>query len=119
MQLKFIDSDLEKEDLKVEDSTPKSISEQSDSAPSRSSKSIQTKLLAKRLNTAQTVISNCKKKMDEQKFYSWLKKKDPDQISWQLVGGDLKARAKGWIPAEDTPSELLSRLNEWLAANPE
>ena len=119
LQLKFIDSVLEREDVKTENLIPESISEYSDFTLSESFNPIQTKLLAKRLNVAQPMLSNSKKNMDEQKFYGWLKKKDPDQISWRPDSGDLKARAKGWIPAEDTPSELLSRLNEWLAANPE
>ena len=119
MQLKIIDSVLEKEDLKVENSIYKSISEQSNFALSESSNSIQTKLLAKRLNVRSETISTHKKNMPEQEFYDWLQGKDPDKIFWQPVGGSLKGYSKGWIPAEDTLSELLSRLNEWLATNPE
>jgi hypothetical protein len=118
LQLKIIDSVLEKEDSKAENLIHRSTSEQPNFTLSESPNSIQTKLLAKRLNTSQTVISNNKKSMDEQKFYGWLKKKDPDGISWQPVGGSLKGYSKGWIPTENTPSELLSRLEDWLAASP-
>ena len=118
LQLKIIDPVLEREDVKTEKLIPESISLYSDFTLSESFNPIQTKLLAKRLNIASTVISHSKKNMDEQKFYGWLKKKDPDKISWRPDSGDLKARAKGWVPAEDTPSELLSRLKEWLVANP-
>lgn len=117
LQLKIIDSVLEQEDSKRENSIHRSTSEQPNFTLHESSNSIQTKLLAKRLNITQSMLSNCKKKMDEQKFYSLLKKKDPDQISWQPVGGSLKVYSKGWVPAEDTSSELLSRLKEWVAAN--
>ena len=57
--------------------------------------------------------------MPEQKFYNWLQETDPDKISWQPALGNLKDRVKGWIPAKDTSSELLSRLEEWLVSNPE
>ena len=119
LQLKFIDSILEKEDSKVEDLIPKSISEQLNSTLSESSKSIQTKLLANRLNVKPELISKRKKEKSEEELYDWLQGKDPDKISWQPTGGSLKGYSKGWIPAEDTPSELLSKLSEWLAANPE
>ena len=119
LQLKIIDPVLEKEDLKAENPIHKSTSEQSNFALSESSNSIQTKLLAKRLNVRSETISTHKKNMPEQEFYDWLQGKDPDKIFWQPVGGSLKGYSKGWIPAEDTLSELLSRLNEWLATNPE
>lgn len=115
LQLKIIDPVLEKEDVKAENS----ISEQPDFILSESFNSIQTKLLAKRLNIRSETISTFKKGKSEEEFYKWLKDKDPDKISWRPVGGSLKGYSKGWIPAEDTQSELLSRLNEWLAANPE
>ena len=119
LQLKFIDSVLEKEDSKVEDLIPKSISEQLNSTLPESSKSIQTRLLANRLNVKPELISKRKKEKSEEELYDWLQGKDPDKISWQPAGGSLKGYSKGWIPAEDTPSELLSKLSEWLAANPE
>ena len=83
----------------------------------KSSNSIQTKLLAKRLNVRSEIISTYKKSMSEQEFYDWLQSKDPDKISWQPAGGSLKGYSKGWIPAEDTPSEPLSNLKEWVDAN--
>lgn len=119
LQLKFIDSVSEKEDLKAENSIPKSISEQSNTVLSEPSNSIQTKLLAKRLNVRSETISTFKKEKSEEEFYKWLQGKDPNRISWRPDGGDLKVRVKGWIPSEDTPSELLSRLKEWIESNPE
>jgi len=76
-------------------------------------------LLAKRLGTNAKKLSTNKKEMLEVQFYDWLKNNDPDKILWQPIGGDLKKRISGWIPAEDTPSELLGRLKEWLVANPD
>jgi len=80
---------------------------------------ISGKLLAKRLTISGVSLSTKKSQLPEAGFYRWLKTNDPDKISWQPVGGDLKIRVSGWIPAENTPSELLSRLKEWLLANPE
>ena len=118
LQLKIIDPVLEKEDSKTENPIHKSTSEQSNFALSESSNSIQTKLLAKRLNVRSETISTHKKNMPEQEFYDWLQGKDPDKISWKPVGGSLKGYSKGWIPAENMSSELLSRLKEWFEANP-
>jgi len=88
-------------------------------ALSEALKPLPGKLLAKRLSTKATILSTNTKKMPEVRFYSWLKTNDCDKISWQPVGGDLKKRISGWIPAENTSSELLGRLKEWLSANPE
>lgn len=79
--------------------------------------SIQTKLLAKRLGVRPAIISTFKKENSEEELYKWLQDKDPDKISWQPAGGLLKSYSKGWIPAEDTPSELLSKLKEWVNVN--
>lgn len=84
-----------------------------------STEKLSTKLLAKRLNIRSETISTFKKEKSEEEFYKWLQGKDPDTISWQPVGGSLKGYSKGWIPSDDTPNELLSRLEEWLLANPE
>jgi hypothetical protein len=79
--------------------------------------------LAKRLSIANNAVSAKKREALKeesliQDFYNWLQDKDPDGISWVPMGGSLKGYSKGWIPSEDTPSELLSRLQEWLLANP-
>ena len=119
LQLDLIDSASTKEDLDMKSQTSLSITEQSSFALSESFISLSGKFLAKRINIGAPMLSSKKKELSEQNFYNWLQDKDPDKISWQPVGGALKGHSKGWTPAENTSSELLSRLNEWLAANPE
>ena len=119
LQLDLIDSVLDNKDLEIDNQSLQPISKQSDFTLSESFSPIQTKLLAKRLNVKPELISKRKKEKLEEELYDWLQGKDPDKISWQPASGSLKGYSKGWIPAEDTPSELLSKLNEWLAANPE
>ena len=116
--LSFINSVLEKEDLKEEKSIPKSISEQSDFAFSKAYISLSGQRLAKRLSITTSTLSSRKMELSEQDFYNWLQEKDPDKISWRSSSGDLKKRVSGWIPAKDTSSELLSRLKEWVDSNP-
>jgi hypothetical protein len=119
LQLDFIESALVNKNLEIDSQSSQSISEQSNLILSESPMPIQTKLLAKRLNLRSEKISANKRYMPERKFYDWLQEIDPDKISWQPALGNLKDRVKGWIPAKDTSSELLSRLKEWVAANPE
>jgi hypothetical protein len=119
LQLDLIESALVNKNLEIDSQSSQSISEQSNLILSESPIPIQTKLLAKRLNLRSEKISANKRYMPERKFYDWLQETDPDKISWQPALGNLKDRVKGWIPAKDTPSELLSRLEEWLLSNPE
>lgn len=75
--------------------------------------------LAKRLSITTTMLSTKKTQLSDQEFYDWLQAKDPNKISWQPAGGDLKKRVTGWVPSQDTLSEPLSRLKEWLDTNPD
>lgn len=119
LQLDLIDAALNREDVGVDSQTIEPISEQSDFTLSEPSISLSGKFLARRLGIAAPILSSKKKELSEQDFYNWLQAKDLDKIYWQPVGGSLKGHSKGWIPAQDTPSELLSRLKEWVATNPE
>lgn len=119
LQLDLIDTVVSKEDIEVDSQSSQTASEQSDFILLEPSDSLSGQRLAKRLNTTTTRLSTNKKELSEQDFYNWLQENDPDKISWRPIGGDLKKRVSGWIPAEDTPSELLSRLKEWVAINPE
>ena len=119
LQLDFIESTLDNIDSEVDSQPSQLIDEQSDFILSEPSESLSGQRLANRLRITTSTLSTKKKELLEQDFYSWLQTKDPDKIFWRAVGGDLKVRVKAWIPAEDTPSELLSRLNEWLSANSE
>ena len=117
LQLDLIESTLDNIDLEVDSQSSQLISEQSDFILSEPSESLSGKRLANRLRITTSTLSTKKKELLEQDFYSWLQTKDPDKISWQPAGGSLKGYSKGWIPTEDTPSELLSRLKEWVDAN--
>ena len=79
-------------------------------------KPLQGKHLATRLDVNPGVLSANKTKMKEDIFYNWLSQKDPDGILWKFVEktGDYP---KGYVPAADTPSELLDRLLAWLTEN--
>jgi hypothetical protein len=121
IQLDFIKLGEEKEDTAIETEAANGNSqpdiEQVDLLPLESAITLQTNVLAERLGVNRTAISTKKKIALEQDFYSWLKQKDPDGISWEPVGGDLKGYSKGWMPSEDTPSELLSELQKWVATH--
>ena len=117
LQLDIIESTLDNIDLEVDSQSSQLISEQSDFILSEPSESLSGKRLANRLRITTSTLSTKKKELLEQDFYSWLQTKDPDKIFWRAVGGDLKVRVKAWIPTEDTPSELLSRLKKWVDAN--
>ena len=117
LQLDIIESTLDNIDLEVDSQSSQLISKQSDFILSEPSESLSGQRLANRLKITTSTLSTKKKELLEQDFYSWLQTKDPDKIFWRAVGGDLKVRVKAWIPTEDTPSELLSRLKKWVDAN--
>ena len=74
------------------------------------------KTLALRLNVTEGVLSKGRVKMASDAFYDWLKEKDPDGIQWIPVEKTEKFR-KGYVPTEDTPSELLDKLLTWRIQN--
>jgi len=77
---------------------------------------IQSKLLAQRLNTIPNTISANKTKMKPIDFRNWLRDKDPDGIEWKFVE-KTSDYSKGYLPADDTPSELLDKLRSWILEN--
>ncbi len=121
IQLDWIKLGEEKDDVAIgaeaanEDS--QADVERVDLLPLEAHITLQSNILANRLGVGRTAISSNKKNMPEQEFYDWLKQKDPDSISWEPVGGDLKVYSKGWIPSKDTSSELLSELQKWVATH--
>lgn len=48
-----------------------------------------------------------------QEFIEWTREKDPDGIAWMSVN----VPSVGYLPAEELPSELKSKLLEWIAEN--
>lgn len=119
LQLDLIDTVVIKEDIEVDSQSSQTVSKQSDFVFSEPFNSLSGQRLAKRLNITTTRLSTKKKELSEQDFYNWLQENDPDKISWRPIGGNLKKRVSGWIPSQDVPSELLGRLQEWVAVNPE
>ena len=119
LQLDLIDTVVSKEDIEVDSQSSQTASEQSNFVLLEPSDFLSGQRLAKRLNITTTMLSTKKQKLLEQDFYNWLQENDPNKISWRHIGGDLKKRVSGWIPSQDTPSELLGRLKEWVVTNPE
>jgi len=74
------------------------------------------KALALRLNVTEGALSKGRVKMDSDVFYDWLKKKDPDGVQWIPVEKTEKFR-KGYVPDENTSSELLDKLLAWRIQN--
>ena len=70
--------------------------------------------LAKRLKVGNptTVVNAANNKTKP--FDAWSKKRDPDEIAWKKIKID---RVVYFQPISDTPSELLSKLQEWLKLN--
>ena len=58
-------------------------------------------------------VAGAKRERSTERFIAWTKMKDPDGIGWKPV----EAPEKGYIPASELPSELLSKLNKWIAEN--
>jgi hypothetical protein len=73
------------------------------------------KYLSKRIGVNESTISAKKNQLTEQELYEWLASKDPDHINWRPLG---ETRRKSWIPVEDTPTDLLKKLQEWMENNP-
>ena len=77
---------------------------------------IQGKLLVLRLGTDRAGLSTRKKELSEIGFSDWIQERDIDHIRWVNLG-DPGKRSKGYVPADDTPSELLDRLRSWILEN--
>lgn len=73
--------------------------------------------LAKRLGTTYGTANNKKSrcKDNSEEFLNWIQSKDPDNIRW--IESGFRGRAKLYKPVNDTSSELLSRLREWIEKN--
>lgn len=87
-----------------------------ESIPSSAPLPIQGKLLVLRLGTDRAGLSTRKKELSETGFSDWMQQRDIDHIRWINLG-DPGKRSKGYVPADDTPSELLDRLRSWILEN--
>ena len=74
------------------------------------------KQLAKRLSVSSSKISSNKGKLTHDSFLSWIKEADPDGIEWDFQN-KISGRGVNYFPVSNTPSELLSKLQEWMVSN--
>ena len=119
-QLGFIENNLETNSIEAVE-TSKLLSSLLDELPVESVPlsallPIQGKLLVLRLGTDRAGLSTRKKELSETGFSNWMQQKDIDHIRWVNLG-DPGKRSKGYVPADDTPSELLDRLRSWILEN--
>jgi hypothetical protein len=85
-------------------------------------KSISVDLLARRLGIKNSKsISNKRSEIykngnpnAEANFYEWSQKKDIDSIGWKPIREGIKFN---YLPGSKLPSELLSKLQDWIANN--
>ena len=74
------------------------------------------KHFAKRINVSPPILSSSKKKKTINEFTEWTTQQDPDNISWTYKNSS-KPNIVLYCPIEDTNSELLSKLQEWITKN--
>jgi hypothetical protein len=72
-----------------------------------------TKLSELRLGRGKDTLSGVKRKMTLERFTEWTREQDPDKIAWKYV--DIPT--KGYIPADELPSELKRKLLTWIKEN--
>jgi hypothetical protein len=72
-----------------------------------------TKLSELRFGRAKDTLAGVKKKMSPERFIEWTREHDPDKIAWKQVENP----AKGYVPADELPSELKSSLLRWIKEN--
>lgn len=72
-----------------------------------------TVLSAKRFRLYKDTVRGKKRVMTSDEFYEWTKEKDDDSIAWKYV----ESPKKGYLPADELPSELLQRLVDWIDKN--
>jgi hypothetical protein len=71
------------------------------------------KLSELRFGLSKNTLAGVKRKMTPEEFARWTKEKDPDGIAWKYV----ESPVKGYVPAEDLPSKLKSKLLKWIEKN--
>lgn len=69
-----------------------------------------TKLSEIRFGRSRDTIAGVKRKIPLEKFTEWTREQDPDKIAWKYV----ESPAKGYIPADELPSELKRKLLTWI-----
>jgi hypothetical protein len=72
-----------------------------------------TKLSEIRFGRGKDTLSGVKRKMTLERFTEWTREQDPDKIAWKYVDSPTK----GYIPADELPSELKRKLLTWIKEN--
>jgi hypothetical protein len=72
-----------------------------------------TKLSELRFGRGKDTLSGVKRKMTPERFTEWTIEQDPDDIAWKYV----ESPSKGYVPANELPSELKSSLLKWIKEN--
>ena len=67
----------------------------------------------KRFGLSKSTVARSKKDKTLEKFTQWTKERDPDGIAWKFV----ETPVKGYVPVDDTSSELLAVLQDWMVKN--
>ena len=81
--------------------------------PGKSPRGIQPipgKNLSKRLKTSASTLSTTKKNKNTQSFANWTRVRDPNNIGWRSVN----TPAPGYLPADELPNDIHSKLLEWI-----
>jgi hypothetical protein len=72
-----------------------------------------TKLSEIRFGRSKDTLAGVKRKMTIERFTEWTREQDPDDIAWKYV----ESPSKGYIPVDELPNELKSRLLAWIKEN--
>ena len=67
-------------------------------------------LSIKRFGMGKSAASDSKRRKTLEQFAEWSKSKDPDSIAWIPDGNS-------YTPKDKLPSELLNKLQDWIAKN--
>lgn len=105
-QVKDLDIDTPPDELPVKVELPSDPQEEIKPIPG-------TKLSEIRFGRSKDTIAGVKRKMSLEKFTEWTREQDPDNIAWVYV----ESPAKGYIPTDELPGELKSKLLAWIKEN--
>lgn len=72
-----------------------------------------TRLSELRFGRSKDTIAGVKRKMTLERFTEWTREQDPDNIAWKYV----ESPSKGYVPADELPSELKRKLLRWIKEN--
>lgn len=71
------------------------------------------KLSKLRFGRPEAAIAGIKRNKSVEELREWTRQQDPDGIAWKFV----ESPTKGYVPDEELPSELKSKLLKWIKEN--